>query len=194
VQDANIKLAGYMNDLYNEQLNNVQQMQSAGTLFSGIRPQLLAQAQNPTWQNIGQLQLDTGRSLNDIYNQAQGLLTAYNAQNMSNISAAAQRNLDAINQAKMLAALTPKPDTTTVPGTVNPGGNNSNLPSYDETTWPSDSQTANIDYAQSPAGQQAVSQVQAHPASAGSSGAAQVLLAASQGRNTPNYQARRNAF
>jgi hypothetical protein len=104
VQDANIKLANYLNDLQQEQIANVQQMQQQGTLFSGIRPSLLAQAQTPTQQNIGQLQLDTSRSLSDLYNQAQGLVTSYNVQNQQNLAQAAARNLAAIQAQQLLAA------------------------------------------------------------------------------------------
>jgi hypothetical protein len=104
VQDANIKLANYLTDLQNEQIQNVQQMQQNGTLFSGIRPFLLSQAQSPTQQNIGQLQVDTSRSLNDLYNQAQGLVTSYNTQNQQNLAAAAARNLAAIQAQQLLDA------------------------------------------------------------------------------------------
>src|SRR5215471_754443 len=192
IQDANIKLSQYAKDLQDEQIQNTQQMQQAGTLFSGIRPWLLAQLQDPTQRNIGQLGLDTSRSLNDIYNQAQNLVTEYNTKNQQNLAAAAARNLQSIQNQQLLNAL--HPQTAPAPqGTVNPGGGG-DVPAYDQTTWPSDSQTANIDYAQSPVGQSMVQQVAAHPASAGSSGAAGVLAAAAQGRNTPNYQARRNAY
>jgi len=112
VQDANIKLANYLNDLQQEQIQNVQQMQQQGTLFSGIRPFLLAQAQTPTQQNIGQLHVDTSRSLNDLYNQAQGLVTQYNTQNMQNLAAAAQRNLANIQAQQLLDATKNNASTT----------------------------------------------------------------------------------
>jgi len=116
VQDANFKLANYLNDLQQEQIANVQQMQQQGTLFSGIRPSLLAQAQTPTQQNIGQLQLDTSRSLSDLYNQAQGLVTSYNVQNQQNLASAAARNLANIQKQQLLNPPPPPPPTAPAPG------------------------------------------------------------------------------
>lgn|SRR5215471_219658 len=122
VQDANIKLANYLNDLQQEQIQNVQQMQQQGTLFSGIRPFLLAQAQTPTQQGIGQLQVDTSRSLNDLYNQAQGLVTQYNTTNMQNLAAAAQRNLANIQAQQLLDATKAAGTTNNYYGSPAPGG------------------------------------------------------------------------
>src|SRR5215831_1013569 len=141
-QDANIQLAGYMQDLYNEQLANVQSMQQGGTLFSGIRPQLLAQAQTPTQQNIGQLTLNTSRSLNDLYNQAQNLVTHYNVQNQGNLAAAAGRNLAAIQKQQLLNKPPPAPGgsdigpTTGDPNAPGPGDYPASVPTTTGTVAP----------------------------------------------------------
>lgn len=144
-QDANIQLASYLNDLYNEQVQNVQNMQNAGTLFSGIRPQLLAQAQLPTQQNIAALNLNTSRSLNSLYNQAQQLVTSYNTQNQTNLADAAARNLAAIQKQQLLSPgaatdtsggvpTTPEiPSTTSTEGIVGSYGQG---PSYAPATPP----------------------------------------------------------
>jgi hypothetical protein len=153
-QDANIQLGSYLNDLYNEQQSNVQNAQQGGTLFSGIRAQQLAQAQNPTQQGIAQLNLNTSRSLGDLYNQAQNLVTNYNTQNQQNLASAAARNLAAIQQAQLLAAAQQSAQptggggaggggATTDTGTINP----SNFPTIPDTpavTPPSSTGTSNM--------------------------------------------------
>lgn len=104
VQDANLRLAGYQNDLQNAARQVTQNAQQTGTIFSGMRPQLLAQAEFPTHQAMGQLSLDTARQLSDIYNNAQGLISQYNTQNNQALAQAAARQAAAIMQAKQLAA------------------------------------------------------------------------------------------
>lgn len=175
VQDANITLAQEQNAAQQALMGVVQNAQNNGTIFSGIRGTQTANALYPHTQNIAQIHLNTQRTLTDLYNQAQNLVTNYNTTNQQNLAAAAARNLASI-QANNLSA----PggggggDTTSAGG----GGTSSSDP--------------NINYATSSTGQDMISQIQADPAEAGSSGAAQTLLAAGQGQTVPNYQAVRN--
>jgi len=173
--------------------NNAQQV---GTLFSGLRARDTARAQQPYQTQIARLGVDTPIQISGLYNQAAGLLDQYTLQNNLYLAAMAQRRAAAIAQAGLTTGAvggTPQQQQQSLqqaqePPPPQPG------PAPDQTTWPSDNPEANIDYALSPVGAEQVAQVIAHPASAGSSGAAQTLLAAAQGRNVPNYQARRNAY
>lgn len=105
VQDANIKLAAHQQELQDAERQVTQQAQQGGTLWSGARQQALASAQLPIMQNIGQLHLDTQRTLSDLYQQAQNMVTNYNVQRQQNLGSAAARNLARIQQEQMLAAL-----------------------------------------------------------------------------------------
>jgi hypothetical protein len=105
VQDANIQLAQYQEAMQQAQIKNVNDMQNAGTLFSGYRPVSLAQAQSPIQDQIANLHLTTARNLGDLYNQAQELVTQYGTGQMKNLADAAQRQLDAIRNQQLLAAL-----------------------------------------------------------------------------------------
>jgi hypothetical protein len=102
VQDANIQAAQEQQAEQDALRSTVGQMQNAGTLFSGYRGTATLQALYPHQQNIAQLGLNTQRTLNDLYNQAQNLVTNYNVQNQQNLSSAAQRNLQNIMNAQML--------------------------------------------------------------------------------------------
>jgi hypothetical protein len=182
IQDANIKMAQYQQQLQDAARSVTGNLGNNGTYFSGQRGVQLEAAQRPYVQGESQLGLDTGRSLQDIYHQAQGLTSQYNTQQNQYLAQAAQRNLAAIQAQQLIDAQ----------HAASSGGGQPQDMNWDPNAGASGD--ANIAYAQSPVGQQMIGQVQAHPASAGSSGAAQTLLAAGQGRTVPNYQARKNAW
>jgi hypothetical protein len=185
VQDANIQAAQELQQEQDALRGVVGTAQNQGTLFSGNRQIQTQQALYPHQQNLAQLGLNTQRTLGDLYNQSQNMVTNYNMQNQQNLASAAARNLAAIQQAQLLAAMRSQAN---VGGGVGGGGGGENVTGSGQVDA-----DANIGYAESPVGQQMIQQVQAHPASAGSSGAAQTLLAAGQGLSVPNYQAARNA-
>jgi len=96
IQDANIQMAQYQRALQDSARQVIQQAQQQGTVFSGIRPQLLEQAQYPTRTSMGGLILNTNRGLEDIYNQATKLASSYNTQNNQLLASAAARQAAAL--------------------------------------------------------------------------------------------------
>jgi hypothetical protein len=105
VQDANIQAAQELQGQQDALRGVVGNAQNQGTLFSGIRGVQTQQALYPHQQNIAQLGLNTQRTLGDLYNQAQNLVTSYNTSNQQNLASAASRNLAAIQQQQLLDAL-----------------------------------------------------------------------------------------
>jgi hypothetical protein len=116
IQDANIQMAQYQRAMQDAARTAIQNAQQGGTVFSGIRAQQLEQAQYPTSQAMAGLTLNTGRSLEDLYNQATQLAGNYNMQNNQLLAAAAQR------QAAALMAAPPSPPTINIsyPGAYSP--------------------------------------------------------------------------
>ena len=104
-QDANIQLAQQQQAAQQALMQVVQNAQNNGTIFSGIRGTQTAQALAPFQQNMAQIGLNSQRTMQDLYNQAQNLVTNYNTQNQQNLSAAAARNLAQIQQNQLLAAI-----------------------------------------------------------------------------------------
>ncbi len=122
-----------------------------------------------------------------------GISTQLLASEQAAWNAEAQAQSDAYNRALSHPVGIPSQAPTPIPGSStpsSPGGSDSGNPGSGNTG----NGVANIAYAASPIGQQMVKAVQAHPASAGSSGAAQSLLAAALGKNVPNFQGARNAI
>lgn len=119
-----------------------------------------------------------------------GISTQLLASEQAAWNAEAQAAEDAYNRALAHPVGIPGQTTTTTPtqGTQ-PGGSNSSNPGSGGTG----NGLPNAAYAATPVGQKMVTAVNARPASAGASGAAQSLLAAAMGRNVPNFQAARNA-
>lgn len=124
-----------------------------------------------------------------------GISTQLLASEQAAYNAEAQAQEDAYNRALANPVGVAAP-TTTGGGGGNGGG--TTAPGESASSNPGSGSTgtgaSNIAYATSPVGQLAVRAVQAQPASAGSSGAAQSLLAAALKKNVPNYQAARNAI
>jgi|SRR5215831_19127938 len=179
-------------DLAAEDVTN--QAQVSGTLFSGVRARDTARAQQPYQSALARLGVDTPIQIGGLYEHAAGLLDQYTLQNNLYLAAMAQRRAAAIAQAGLT--------TGAVAGSPQQQQQQEQPPApppeqpqlYEQSPTLGATGPDIIDYAQSPVGEDMVQQVIAHPESAGSSGAAQTLLAAAQGRRVPNYQARRNAY
>src|SRR5215472_14773102 len=81
-------------DEYNRQqaiLQNTQQMQQQGTLFSGIRATQQAQAEAPYLQDIASQELQAPQDMAKAYSSAADLINQYNTQNNIDLAAAAAR-------------------------------------------------------------------------------------------------------
>ena len=99
--------------IFNRRINVAQVAHQVGWRVRHVcaareRGQRIAQAEQPMWQNIGQIELDTPQKLSDLYNQAAGLIGQYQTQDASDLAALAARNLAAI-QAQPVSAPTPAP-------------------------------------------------------------------------------------
>jgi hypothetical protein len=104
-------------------LQNTQNAQNQGILFSGMRGVLQAQAEQPYVQQIAQTELQTPQDLADLYGQAAGLIGQYHTQNASLLA-------DAADRARLAIEASPPPADTTTQTTprsvdiypINPGG------------------------------------------------------------------------
>jgi hypothetical protein len=134
VQDANIQMAQYQRALQDAARQVTQNAQQTGTVFSGIRPQLLEQAQRPAREGESSLVLNTGRGLSDIYNNAQQLASQYNTQNNQLLAAAAQRQAAALMAAPPMAGGTSAPSAPSGGGAPPSGGGGTPPPNTIENT------------------------------------------------------------
>jgi hypothetical protein len=97
-------------------LQEEQQAQSQGILFSGVRGQLRSQAEAPYLQQIGAQELQTPLDLADQYNAAMGLISDYNTQNAGYLADAATRAAQAAEQnPTSQTPSTPAPTQTPTP-------------------------------------------------------------------------------
>lgn len=90
-------------------LQNTQNAQQNGILFSGQRGTMQAQAELPFVQQIGQLELSTPQQLSTLYGQAGDLVNSYQTQNMQLLADAAARQTSAIDANPVTTPPTPAP-------------------------------------------------------------------------------------
>jgi hypothetical protein len=100
----------YLNQLKQQAIQDVtNDEQSRGTLWSGVRADHQARAEQPLVQSLGELEMNTGNTLSDLYTNVMGLADEYRHRR-------SQALLDAIGRRG-----TPTGEGGTDPGTVDPG-------------------------------------------------------------------------
>jgi hypothetical protein len=97
-------------------LQNTQNAQQQGTLFSGMRAQQQAEAEAPWLGSIAGIEAKLPVDLSSHYEKAAGLVGSYNNQQAALLSSAAARQAAAL-AANPPATTTPPTDTTTPPPT-----------------------------------------------------------------------------